>query len=340
MPIDFTKRYGGTAPEAAPAPSGVDFTARRSFEPSAAPVDDVAPEPEETSGFLDNPLGVAAGAAGVLGAGYLAKKLHTSPSSLKSGAGKALEYLNAARMTSMLSGLAPVKSALGGVGAVLQEGAERGQLRKFVSEASPRKLYTDYKAAMKAPVNPAYGVSNPIGNRMGALDTAFQEALKRGGLTAEEAERAMMQAPLDGKLGKALDSPVARYLVPFRRTPINQVIEGFEQLKPKALASHPIMAAGTAATGAVHGAATSEDRYPTSIGLGTAAAGKRGVLYALGALAGRTAAGGGEGSGIAQTMTPVSDFGIEQAISHPIKSLNPSNSAAANLLRKLGLLPE
>lgn len=339
MPIDFTQRRGGAATPAPAAPSGgVDFGARRRVEPQAetAPVEET-PAPEE-EGF--STLGTVAGAAGLAGAGLLASKLRTSPGAVKSAAGKALEYLNAARMTSMLSGLAPLKSALGGVGAVLQEGAERGQTRRFVSEMAPSKMYADYKAAMAAPINPAYGVSNPVGNRMGALDQAFQKVLTRSGLSPEDAEKAMMQAPIDGRLGKALDSPAARYLVPFRRTPLNQVIEGFEQLKPQTFASHPIISGGTTAAGAVHGAATSDERYPMSVGLGTAAAGKRGVLYAIGALGGRTLAGGGEGSGIAQTMTPISDFGIEQAIGHPVKSLNPANSGAANLLRKLGLLPE
>jgi len=155
------------------------------------------------------------------------------------------------------------------------------------------------------------------GRIMGALDEATRNAMQRAGITAEEAEKAVFQAPLTGTLGKALDSPIARYLIPFRRTPFNQFTEGLETLKPANLAAHPALSLGSFGAGAAHGAATSDTDYPVSIGVGAAGAAKYGLLYSGGAMAGRYLAGGNENSGAAGAAVPVSEYGIKSGLFDP-----------------------
>jgi hypothetical protein len=71
------------------------------------------------------------------------------------------------------------------------------------------------------------------------------------------------------------------------------------------------------AAGAAHGAATAEDDYPVSLPLATAAASKYGLAYGGGAIIGRALAGGNENSGVAGTMIPVSEYGIQQSLTNP-----------------------
>lgn len=288
------------------------------FESLGAP----APEAPAPSGSVLPGLGaVAGGAAALAGAAYLAKSGKFKP---------ALDTLNAIRQQLMLSGWAPLKSILGNVGAAGIESAERksmAPLQELFSGQTWQDVKAAWHAGTPAMADGTYGATLKVaghelptpGRVMGALDNASQKAFVRAGLTEEEAAKTLLQAPMkDGPLKSALDSPVARYLIPFRRTPFNQFFEGFETLKPANLNAHPYVVGGTAAAGAVHGAATSDERYPWSVGLGTAASARYGVPYALGAIGGRLLAGGKGGAELAGTILPVSEYGITSGMEDPV----------------------
>lgn len=283
---------------------------------------------------------ILAGGAGLALLGLAAK----NPGLL----GKAASKLGALRQQLMLSGLAAPKSLLGNIGGTAIASAERGTLeplRQLFSRQTLDDLIQAYRQAPGA-THPVYGPTLPgptPGRIMGAIDTAAQNALVRSGVMHDPAEvakavargiprsqaiqqsaekaaaREMLQAPLQGQLASALDSPIARYLVPFRRTPFNQFIEGFETLKPANLAKHPVLTGGIAGAGAVHGAATADERYPVSLGLGSAAASRYGLPYILGAVAGRTLAGAPSNAGIAGAALPVSEYGITSSVEAPLR---------------------
>lgn len=276
-----------------------------------------ADQPNDYSG-----LGTAAMVAAGLGmVGLLARK----PGLLKSAAMKA----NAVRQQLMLTGLAVPKSVLGNTGAVVARSLETqstSPLREFFSMKTARDAASAFKNARQVgPVGRAnttlpFPLDLP-GRTMGALDEATQLSLQRGRvpLAAKEAEAALFQSPLGenyGKLGDTLDSPAAKYLLPFRRTPFNQFSEGLKTFKSGY--ANPGVRNAYMGVGAVHGAATSDDQFPVSIPLATAGAAKYGVPYAVGALAGRVWSGGKDSAGIAGSMLPVSEYGIEQSISDPV----------------------
>jgi len=290
-----------------------------------------APQPQgESSSSLP---GVLAGGAALIGGGYLAKKF---------GLGKIADYANSLRQQLMLSGLAVPKSALGNVGATAIESAERGTmapLRELFSMDTVRDIKNLYKQGgqVQAGVDAATNLPGPTPGRiMGTIDQATRNAMQRAGLTAKEAEKAVFQTPLGenyGKFGGAMDSPAARYLIPFRRTPFNQLYEGLQTIKPANAAAHPYVLGGTMAAGALHGAATAEDRFPVSVGLGAAATAKYGLPYSLAALAGRTIAGGRGGGGVAATAIPISEYGIESGINDPLAPF--TDPAALKALRRM-----
>jgi hypothetical protein len=154
---------------------------------------------------------------------------------------------------------------------------------------------------------------------MGAVDVAARNALQRGGLTAQEAERAILQAPLGKDLATALDSPAARYLLPFRRTPFNQFLEGLKTAKPENLRAHPALNMLIYGAGAAHGAATADEDYPLSVGLGSAAAARYGLPYTLAAIAGRSLVGGKSSERLAGAALPVSEYGVASGITQPLR---------------------
>jgi len=150
---------------------------------------------------------------------------------------------------------------------------------------------------------------------MGALDDATQNALVRSGMSGTEAQRSVLQAPLTGELGQVLESPAARYVLPFRRTPFNQFIEGWRTMQPDY--AHSGVRNAYIGAGAVHGAATTDEEYPVSIPLATALAAKYGLPYSLAAVAARKLMGGQGGGGILGSTLPVSEYGVEQSLSDP-----------------------
>lgn len=245
----------------------------------------------------------------------------------KPGAAReALKYANATRQQLMLTGLAVPKSMLGNVGATVARSLEEkslNPLRELFSGETVRDAAKAFGSARtvgpvgKANTNLPFPLDLP-GRTMGAMDTATQSALQRSGMTAKESEAALFQTPLGenyGKFGETLDSPAARYILPFRRTPFNQFSEGMKTLKSDY--PHKAVTAGYGIAGAAHGAATADDQFPVSIPLATAFSAKYGVPYALGALAGRVYSGGKNSAGIAGSILPVSEYGVEQSVTDP-----------------------
>lgn len=287
-----------------------------------APVDDTE-LPAEDEG-ISTPAMLAGGS--ILGAGAIAaaSKLKNAPGILGK-IGKGASALNAVRMQLMLSGLAVPKSIAGNIGASAIESMERGSikpLKEMLSLKTLKDAGKAYKAFGKVGEQ-AHGSNIPYlpvpGRIMGAMDTASRNAFQRAGLTAEEAERTILQAPLQKDLAEALDSPLARYALPFRRTPFNQFIEGWKTLKPENLKKNPGVSALIAGAGATHGAMTSDEQYPLSVGIGSAAASRYGLPYALAALVGRKLAGGTGGESIVGSALPVSEYGLASSITDPTK---------------------
>jgi hypothetical protein len=288
--------------------------------------------PEEDSTF---PLGKALlGGAALAAAGVLASKTKVSAPMINKG----LEYANALRQQAMLSGFAPVKSLLGNVGAAGAASLERGSikpLKELLSMRTLKDVGSAYKANRNvAPVAGGVALPGPLGapgRFMGAADDATRKALMRAGLSATEAEKAVLQAPLDPKLASALDAPLARYLIPFRRTPFNQFIEGFEASK----GAHPAVLGGYMSAGAAHGYSTADERYPVSIPFGVAAAAKYGLPYGVAALGGRILAGRPDAGNIASGLVPASEFGISQSVENPAAPVTLSGNPALRALRTL-----
>lgn len=291
----------------------------RTPELPTAPVDTPEVDSQDEGPGLGTTL---AGGALALGAGVLASRM---PGLL----GKLARGAQSLRQQSMLSGLAVPKSILGNIGAGVVASAERGSLapiREVLSPQTFREAVANYRANVPYPGATSGPKWLPTPGRiMGATDEATQAALRRAGLTAEEAAREVLQAPLTGPLKSALDSPAAQYLIPFRRTPFNQFTEGLETLKLR----HPAVTGAAAGAGAIHGAATSDERYPLSLGLGTAFASRYGLPYALGALAGRKLAGAETSAGIAGSILPVSEYGISSSVEDPLRPLMEPAALAA-----------
>ncbi len=332
MPIP-RKGGGGGGGVSAPAPSGGIPRKARVSQPVVQ--EEFAPAPaapaEEESNIGPLAMGAAAGGGILALLGGIAAK---NPSLI----GKGLKGLGAIRMQSMLTGMAPVKSVLGNLGAGVErvvEGKGTGALKEMFSRQMLDDIVTGYKT--NAGHNPS-GVNLPgpmPGRIMGAFDSAAQKALQRGGASADEAENAVLQSPLQGDLAKSLDSPLAQYVFPFRRSPMNSAIEGGKKIRAATVEGDKAAIRGLATygtVGAAHGYATADDKTPMSVPLGMAASARYGLPYGFAALLGRTLAGGKtSASGIAGSMLPVSEYGVESAL-HPVKSFEP---AILRLMKRL-----
>jgi hypothetical protein len=330
-------RYGqsAAAPVASAPSSGRYGSAPAGGE---APIAETAAPPTEDSGI--NPWLVGGG----LAAGAAALALTRNPGL----AGKIGRGALDLRKMSMLSGLAPLKSALGNVGSSVYGSIERGSLEPLKEMFSPKTL-EDAVATFKA--GPSYTGSGPAsglskwnlpGRVMGSMDTAAQNALVRAGYTPEEAGVAMLQGKLPPGLTKPLSNPVMEYLIPFRRTPFNQLLEGGKAIGQGLTGTTGQKAALATAVGT--GAATgalAED--PKSIALGTAFSGRYGLPFALAAGAGRMLSSGSKAKGAEaiQGMSPVSDYSLAEGVLDPISDparslgLKPAAVPAFDYIRKL-----
>jgi len=346
MPIRM-KGQSEPGPADAPAPrSGLRLKGEvvdRGYDPQITDTDDGVDPLPQTDGLSTGAAAVG-GLAAVGGAAWLLSKLKNAPG-LLGKVGKGAEYVNSARQQLMLSGLALPKSMLGNAGAAVSASMERGSMQPLKQMFSGQTLkdavsaYKNNTGAVGASANAPRGVTIPFiptpGRIMGAFDEAAQKALQRGGLTAKEAEREVLQAPLQGQLAEALDSPLARYVHPFRRTPFNQFIEGWKSAPfTKHAAQYPKTVGAYTAAGAAHGGLTADDDTPVSIPMVMAAAGKYGLTYGAAAMIARALAEGKiSGSGIASGMLPVSEYGVEQSITSPLQPFE--KPAALTALERL-----
>lgn len=298
----------------------------------ASPFDEFEDYTEPVAESEDSSLG-ALGALGVGGAALLAL-LTRNPGA----AGSIGSKLNALRLQSMLAGKAVPKSVLGGVGATVIESAERGTtapIKALFSRQTLDDIGSAYKAGRQ--VGPAGSMTTSLpgpmpGRIMGAFDEGISKAMQRGGVSVEDAETALLQTPLGknfGKFGESLDSPEARHLLPFRRTPFNQFNQGMLALKESGPAAqlagtarHPRVFNTIAGVGAAHGAATAEDPLPLSLPFAAATAGKYGLPYGAAAIVGRYLAGGKGSGGVAGSMLPVSEYGVTSSLTDPLGPLD------------------
>lgn len=284
------------------------------------------------------PVGKAiAGGAALAGAALLARN-PKAPAVI----GKGLQYANALRQQLMLSGFAPLKSFAGNLGAGIAASAESGSLKPLKSLLSMDTVNDIKKGYASggnvAPTGASVSLPGPTPGRiMNAVDEATQKALRRAGLSDEDAQRAVFQTPLGvnwGPASKVFDNPVMDYLFPFRRTPLNQFAEGGWVLTDVFKGEKSALPlAGYAAAGAAHGAATSDEQYPVSLPFGVALAAKYGLPYGVAALTGRALAGGRGSGNIAGSVLPVSEYGLSQSIEDPLAPYR--EPAALRALRSL-----
>lgn len=322
---DWSKYQTGSAPVQGPAPAPATgskwdryrtMTAAPAELPGSEPNVDPEPIAEEVSSGIPAAAGGLAALGGLAGAAALVSR---GPGIMKA-VGSGLKGLEAVRKQFMLSGMALPKSLLGNVGAAGERAIETKSLdplRQMFSRQTLRDARDAYRNRDVLGLQHGVNLPGPVpGRLMGAMDVASRNALTRSGASAAEAESAVLQAPLRGDLGEALESPAMQYLFPFRRTPFNVLIEGGKKFtaasKGDAAAQRGLAAYGGA--GVAHGAATAEDEQPYSIPLAMAASARYGMPYGLGALLGRVLAGGRtSASGIAGSMLPVSEYGVESA---------------------------
>lgn len=326
-----------------------DWTKLRRTAPPPVLEGEVLPPEEdvvEPPSSGPDPAMIAGGAAVGAGALYGLSRLGNAPG-LIGRIGKLAGTANAVRQQLMLSGFAPIKSLLGNIGTGVEQAAEGkglGALKEILSARTAKEAIAGMRSGGGMVANPTGSTATVNlpgylaipGRVMSGADEATRAALQRAGLSAKEAENAVLQSPLQGNLGEVLESPTARYVHPFRRTPFNQFIEGYRKLKAAhegdRAARRGLAIYGTA--GAAHGAATADEQYPLSVPLGVAASARYGLPYAIAALIGRTLAKGKGGGGIAGSALPVSEYGFEQSLTDPLKPFEAP--AALRAIERMG----
>lgn len=235
-----------------------------------------------------------------------------------------LKLANQVRVTSMLSGLAPLKSILGNVGAHGIAALEGSNLGKGKVNTAPLKellrLPTNaknFKDAWKHGANPAhvggFGKLNIPGRVMGAADQMSQKSLQRAGETAGSAQEMLLTSPNPASKFLGLDSPVGEFLVPFKKTPFNQLKQGLTRpLK------HPVVGAGAAGAGALAEKYLSDD--PKTLGLLSSIAGPYALPFLLGS------AISGQSPKPFQGASPIPEWGLAKSFLDP---LSPFKKPAA-----------
>ena len=282
-----------------------------------------APESGVAAGLL------AGGAA--LVAGVAAKKF---------GLGKLFDTANNIRRQGMLTGLAIPKSLAGNLGAGVTTSIEQGSLAPIKEML---RLPTNVKNAVAAFKQGGQYQGQPMskwaipGRILGATDEAATAALGRAGIAPKDAAKTLLQSEVDlgPQVGKALDTRLGHYLMPFRRTPINSAVGALETMAgPGAWRGGKGVAnAAALGSGFVTGEET-EGVVPT--GLGAAFFGRRGLPFAAGSMLGKMAKGESkrESAKVLQGASPVSDYSIIEGIQAPFEGNFGQKPA---ILRLLGL---
>lgn len=287
-------------------------------------------EPDAAAEDSGPGLGTAALAgAAALGGGLLLKKY---------GLGKVFDTLNNVRRQGMLTGLAVPKSLIGNLGAGVTTAIEEGNIDPLKEML---RLPTNVKNAVQAFRAGGQYQGQPMskwaipGRILGATDEAAQAALGRAGIPAEEAAKTMLQSEVDlgPQVRGALNSKLGQYLVPFRRTPINQAVGALDTMSDWSTKGKAAANAAALGSGFVTGEET-EGVVPT--GLGAAFFGRRGLPFAAGSMLGKMAKGdtNREAAKVMQGSSPVSDYSIIEGIQGPLEGNFGQRPA---ILRLLGL---
>lgn len=272
--------------------------------------------------------GVAAAGAGALA---LAAK--------KYGVGKVFDTANNIRRQGMLTGLAVPKSLLGNLGAGITTAIEEGSLAPLKEML---RLPTNVSNAVSAFKRGATYQGQPTsawaipGRILGATDEATTAALQRAGIAPEAAAKTMLQSEIDlgPQVRGALDTKLGQYLVPFRRTPINQAVGALDTMSDWSdkgkVAANALALGGGFATGE-----GTEGVGPTIAG--TALLGRRGLPFAAASMLGKLAKGDSkrEAAKVMQGASPVSDYSIQEGIAGPVTG-NPMPVPA--ILKLLGIV--
>jgi hypothetical protein len=351
MPLPKKGGAGGQAPSAPVAPTRGGLP-KRQVRAAAPEAEYPTPTPSEDDGVSG--AAVTAGVLGGAGVVGLAAKMATMPGVL-GALGKAVRATQTVRQQAMLSGLAIPKSVLGNMGAVAETAMERGTttpIKQFFSKQTLRDAKDSWVKGGVGDGTP--GVDQGIGQGksaisrlaaylapgrvMGAMDDATQGALRRSGLSNADAQAAVLQRPLNPQISEALASAPAQYFQPFRRTPINQVLEGGKKLtrfqRGEMSRGEKVALGVQSGVGALHGAATADEDVPLTLPMGVALAARGGLPYGLAAMMGRSLAGGDlPGSGIAGSLLPASEWGLESSMTDPFKPFK--KPAALTALEKL-----
>lgn len=212
---------------------------------------------EQQGGFISPELAarlgltVAGGATGavvdkehplrgaLIGAGGGAA-LGSSPAILRAlKSGTFANKAEALRYFSMLSGpTTQAKNIIGNVGAVAAHSLENRTaepLRQLFSSKTLQDLTREFKSPQPGRWGNVHGPLGVPGRAMGAVDAATKDALKRAGITLEDARRITFTNTPTSQSGKALVNffrqagPAARLVVPFSQTATNIVERGIER---------------------------------------------------------------------------------------------------------------
>ena len=258
-------------------------------------------------------VGLSYAAGGKGEAGFVSTDL------LKSIPKGALDAWLQLRSLSYLSGLAPLKSVAGNIGAFPQAAVSLKSTKPLTEALRVPTNLRVAAEAWKEGANPSSTVGvgrlNPIGRAMGALDAATQQALQRGGVSQEAAQKLLLTNP--NKISDALEElgTTGRVVAPFQRTPSNYFLTGVQHLRPSQMTNQPLretaMTAAAVGSGAASGSETDDVR---KLGVGSAAWGGRGLPFMLGAAL--TA-----GPRVLAGSAPISEWGIQQAYSDPKRFL-------------------
>jgi hypothetical protein len=237
----------------------------------------------------------------------------------------ALDLFNQARITSLLTGLAPLKSVAGNIGVHVSAAAENRSMAPFRELFNVPAHAKEFAAGWRTRANPSQlGGSfiskfNLPGRFMGAADYAAMQSLERAGLPEAQARELLLTTPAPlGRFGKAFnENPIGKYIAPFLTTVSNQAIQGIT--RP---GRYPGIAAGYGAAGLGTGLVTED---PEAIAVGAALSNAYGLPYLAGAGLG---VGLREGTGAAKRIfsgiTPIPEWSIEQALTDPLAAFTES----------------
>lgn len=233
---------------------------------------------------------------------------------LKDFGGKAFDAANQLRMTSMLSGLALPKSVAGNLGAHVAAALEDRSIEPLKVLLNYKQISKDVADGWKSLANPAaiqgLGKLNLPGRAMGALDFASIKSLQRAGLSEKEAKELLLTGSNAFSAMKGMDSPLAKLFIPFRTTPVNQIMQGFTRVH-----KHPEIWIGAMAAGAAVGSKV-EDKE--KLALISAFAGP----YALPFLAG--AAYATQDFETFGSISPVPEWGLSKTLANPFSAFTQS----------------